>query len=277
MKVWQKIGVLTVLTFFLTGCVNVETNMEIKMNKKMNFEIVMALKKDLLGDEGITYEDLLSDEQKEELTNKGFKVEKYEENDLVGTKIIKSFNNIDYLSSTEDVDLDLDSVIEDELSTAYIFKVEKGFLKNKYYAKYDLDSVNNSNNNFNIDFMNFNFKVTLPLEALNSNATKIENDGKVLIWDLGKTDEPIEFAFEIYNSKNVLAVILSGLIIVLLFINTVLRILARVSNPDKRKEKQEKKKKEKEEKEKTSKEKKNDDDSDDDKNNNAPRFIIPPQ
>ena len=214
MKNFKKLILLLVVVFMVSGCVKVETNMKISMFKKMDFEILMAVDKSMLEDNEIYTDEILDKKQKEELTNKGFEIKKYDENNQIGNIISKTFDNIDYLSSTEDITYDLDSVINDPLSTAYIFKVEKGFLTNKYYAKYDLSS----SNDFDAKLVELTFKVSLPTKALENNATSIDNNGKQLIWTIKDENKPIEFAFQLYNIQNVLAVILVIIIAILIIL-----------------------------------------------------------
>ena len=249
MKYLKKVIGLLFMIVIVSGCVKVETNMKISKNKKMDFEIIMALDKSMLEEENIYRDELLDDKQKEELINKGFEIKPYTEGNKIGNIITKKFDNIDYLSSDSDVEFDLENVIEDDLSTAYIFKIEKKFLANKYYAKYDFDLID------------INFKVTLPYKALDSNATSIDNDGKLLIWDLQKTHEPIEFTFELYNIQNVLAVFLVILIFVLIFIYCILAIIKKISERKGKNNDKKKIKKVKQNKVRLS--------------NDGPRFIIP--
>ena len=258
MKNLKKLIVLLFTVIIVSGCVKVETNMKISMNKKMDFEIIMAVDKNLLEENEIYQDELLDDKQKEELTNQGFEIKKYEDNNQIGNIITKKFDSIDYLSSTEDINYDLSSVINDPLSTAYIFKVEKGFIKNKYIAKYDLNSIeNNTNTSYSLDIFDIVFKVSLPYKALENNATSIDNKGKELVWDMTKTTDPIEFEFEIYNIKNIVAIGLGILIIVLIIINRILVFIAKRGNKEKKEKKVKKEKVKKQE------------------DNNQPRFIMP--
>ena len=243
MKNIRKLIILLFMVIIVSGCVKVETNMKISMTKKMDFEIIMALDKDMLKDEDTYKDELLDDKQKEELRNKGFEITKYNDNNQIGNIITKKFDSIDYLSSTEDINYDLNSVISDPLSTAYIFKVEKGFLKNTYTAKYDLNNIDNLNVPNNFDIFDLTFKVTLPYKALENNATSINQNGKQLIWDMSKTNDPIEFKFNIYNIKNVIAIILVILIIILFIINRILTFISKdkkqSNNPKKSKKNKE--------------------------------------
>lgn len=254
MKNYLKTGLLLILTIFLTGCVNVETNMDITMNKKMYFTIKMTIDKSNLEGDDIYKEELLDKNQKEELINEGFEIEKYTDDNYIGNIISKKFNNIDYLSSSEDIDYNLKSVLEDPLSTAYIFKIEKGFFKNKYYAKYDLSTIDLF---YIYDISNFDFKITLPTKALKNNATSIEDEGRELTWNMENISNPIEVEFELYNTINVVAIGLVFLIIVLIILYIIFTIIG---------------KKDKNKKIKTPKKHKDHDDD-----NYHPRFIIPEQ
>ena len=71
MKNYLKTGLLLILTIFLTGCVNVETNMDITMNKKMYFTIKMTIDKSNLEGDDIYKEELLDKNQKEVFTFSG--------------------------------------------------------------------------------------------------------------------------------------------------------------------------------------------------------------
>ena len=251
MKNFKKIILLLFAIIMVTGCVQVESNMKITKNKKMDFEIIIAMDKSMLDN---SYEDeLLDDKQKEKLTNMGFEISKYNENNQVGNILTKKFDNIDYLSSTEDIKYDLNSVINDPLSTAYIFKLEKNFFKNVYTAKYDLNTIL-INPDLDIDY-NYNlfdiiFKVSLPYKALDNNATSINNNGKELVWDMTKFNKPIEVKFNIYNTKNIIVIGIGILVILLFLINRILVLIAKIGH-----------------KNKDNKPKQND--------NNKPRFIIP--
>lgn len=73
--------------------------------------------------------------------------------------------------------------------------------------------------------MKLEFKVTLPVKALENNATSTQDDGKILIWDLAK-EQNINYSFELLNMNNIYigsAVVLIALIIVVIVILTIIK------------------------------------------------------
>jgi hypothetical protein len=125
--------------------------MDIKKDKSMDLSIIYALNTQFFGDK-----DILDDEEIKELEENGFSVTSYSEDSLKGYKISKNTKNIDTISSKEDTEYSLSGILEDNNSS--VFKVEKGFLKNKYIAKFifnssdsdlslDSSSISNSSDN----------------------------------------------------------------------------------------------------------------------------------
>ena len=127
---------LYILTIFivaicLSGCVKYNANMEIKKDKSMDFSIVYAMDTQYFGDQ-----EVLTEENRKELEEEGFKVTDYQEDTMKGFTLTKSIKNIDELSTTENTDYSLSNIEEDK----EMFKVEKGFFKNKYIANFKFDT-----------------------------------------------------------------------------------------------------------------------------------------
>ena len=228
-KIFSIIGVL-ILLFSLTGCIKFNATMEIREDKSMDFSIIYAMNKSILemSDEP---QELIDENGKKELIDKGFVVEDYEDNDNKGFILTKKIANIDEYSSENDVEYSISGIFE-ESSTDKIFKVIKGNDKNKYIANFKFDSndntLNDASNNDNISedvpndvendenlgdlskmgeamtsTMDLKFVVKLPYKPINDNATEKSEDGKTLTWKLNtnQTDN-IKFEFELNNSKN---------------------------------------------------------------------------
>lgn len=255
---------LILLVISLTGCVKFNSTMEIKKDKSMDYKIIYAFDKSLFGDQ-----EILTNDDKKELENKGFTVSNYVDGNMKGFKVSKNIKNIDDVSSTNDATYDLSGLLDSNKSESKVFKVKKGFLKNTYTASFKFDSadsdLNNStsndttiDNDFTIDdnntttdsdfdFSNMNtnmdlsFNVKLPYKAISSNATTKKNDDKELSWNLSSTGEDkIEFSFALYNMTNIY---ICGGVIVLLIIIVIVSILNKgkknkVSNKDATNDKQ---------------------------------------
>lgn len=255
---------LILLVISLTGCVKFNSTMEIKKDKSMDYKIIYAFDKSLFGDQ-----EILTNDDKKELENKGFTVSNYVDGNMKGFKVSKNIKNIDDVSSTNDATYDLSGLLDSNKSESKVFKVKKGFLKNTYTASFKFDSadsdLNNSTSNdttidndfttddnntttdsdFNFSNINTNmdlsFNVKLPYKAISSNATTKKNDDKELSWNLSSTGEDkIEFSFALYNMTNIY---ICGGVIVLLIIIVIVSILNKgkknkVSNKDATNDKQ---------------------------------------
>lgn len=130
MKKVKCLVLLVLFTVIATGCVKFNANMDIKKDKSMKFSIIYAFDKSIFG-----AENGLKEEQFDEVKKQGFTVEKYTEGSYEGFKLTKKIDNIDEVSTTEDVVYDLSGMMEAKEDNKYIFKVVKGEEKNTYTAK----------------------------------------------------------------------------------------------------------------------------------------------
>ena len=135
-KVLKTVKILAIALILLvsTGCVKYNTTMEIKSNKSMTLTTIYAVESSVLESQGMT--ELMTDDQKKQLTDKGYKIEEYSEGTMVGYKLSISVPSIDFVSAEGNVEYDLSAVLQDDSTeTPKIFGVEKGLLKNKYVAR----------------------------------------------------------------------------------------------------------------------------------------------
>ena len=142
MKKLKNFLLLCLVAVISTGCVKYNGLLEIKKDKSMNFTIIYALDKSLMSMGGES--EGLKEEEFDELKKAGFKVEKYSEGNYEGFKITRKINNIDEVSTTEDVIYDLSGMMEPNDDNKYMFKVVKGDEKNTYYAKFKFESDSSS-------------------------------------------------------------------------------------------------------------------------------------
>ena len=240
----KKLKILSILliTIFMTGCVKLNASMKINKDKSMDYEIIMAYDKTLAE----KAESQFDEESIKEAEKNGFKATEYNDGTMIGYKFTKHIKNIDSVSSNENVTGSLDV----NADSKYLFTVKKGFLKNTYKAKLiskstnlsDLDtnswnittSDNTDNENIidasndsvdltdSIDYskmanMELKFEVTLPYNALTSNAST--NNGKTLTWNLLTfKNDAIEFEFEMYNNTNILIIAIVLFIILIIIV-----------------------------------------------------------
>lgn len=241
MKKVKYLLLLVLFAIITTGCVKFNATMDIKKDKSMDFSIIYAFDKTILGEgNGVKEEDLA------EAKKEGYEVTKYSEGNYEGFKLVKKIANIDEISSEEDVIFDLSGIDEASEDNKYMFKVVKGSDKNTYTAKFKFtadtsslmeeepddtganeianpdeyegmdgtmvvpdEDISLTTDGSDLDMsalmqsMDLTFSVNLPNSALSSNATTKENDNKKLTWKLtGEGEQFIEFSFELSNKNN---------------------------------------------------------------------------
>ena len=135
MKRFKKLLAVLLIAALATGCVKYNATLDIKKDKSMDFTIIYAFDKSIMGEAST-----LKEEDFGELKKEGYTIEKYSEGNFEGFKIIKKINNIDEVSTDKDVEFDLSGMMEENEDNKYMFKVVKNGDKNTYYAKFKFDS-----------------------------------------------------------------------------------------------------------------------------------------
>lgn len=244
---------MVALSLLSTGCVKMNLSMDIRKDKSMDFVIIEAVDETLMNQQGDSQNSsgsMMDDKTIEELKKNGYQVENYSENSLVGYRISKTIKNIDDVSTEQEI---TSNIGLSESSDQPIFKIKKGFFKNKYQAKIvstdsskvtdqlDSSETNTDEDDFSSDMiteeedtslddidyssmlasLDMKFSVNVPYKALSSNATEVSNDGKSLTWKLTELKEDeMKFEFELYNTNNIILV--AGVTDVLLIILIIL-------------------------------------------------------
>ena len=131
------------VALMVSGCVKIDMSMNINKDKSMNLEITEAVSSKLLESSD---DSAFNEKNIEDLKKEGYTVKKYNKDNMVGYTVSKNFSNIDEFSSTKDVVGDL-SVNDKSKNKKYLFKVTKGFLKNKYKAVFTSTDTNSVKEN----------------------------------------------------------------------------------------------------------------------------------
>ncbi len=144
MKRSKKLGTLLLIALAATGCVKYDGRMSIRKDKSMDYSFIYALDSSMTGDKTDNFTDGF--EELKKMEEKGYKVTEYDKDGYKGIKIEKKFKNIDDISSTVDekseepeIEYSLSNPME-EKSEEKIFTIKKGFLKNKYIAKFNFNT-----------------------------------------------------------------------------------------------------------------------------------------
>lgn len=135
----KKVRIILVALVLLIccGCVKNETIMTINDDKSVNLDLKLGY----LIKSGKSID---INEAKAILNPEGFYIDSFYDNLYSGIEISKNYKNIDDISSTDDITIDFSSISDGTFKDDVLFKVEKGFFKNTYTAKYkyDLSKIN---------------------------------------------------------------------------------------------------------------------------------------
>lgn len=177
-----KLLLLVVSLFFMTGCVKLEMNLEISKNGKVSLGIIEAVQESLLDGEKI-----LIDDELEKYKNQGLIIEDYEEDGMVGFKIVKKYSSIDKISGDKEANstLDLENMNSDNVK---LFSVKKGFFKNTYKANLKTTMADDLNKSIpSLD--NIEEKIELDMEEENfSSDDEYENEDELDFENLFEND-----------------------------------------------------------------------------------------
>lgn len=138
MKSLKKvIGVLLILTT-MTGCVKYKDTMTINSDKSMVFEGTHMVSDKLLESSDST--EFFTEENRKALEERGITISDKKENGYTGISVSKKYDNIDKLSNETGKEVTISEYFDEKFDDSILFKVEKGFLKNKYTANFKYDS-----------------------------------------------------------------------------------------------------------------------------------------
>lgn len=137
MKYFKRI-IIVFLFILMSGCHNQETNITINANKSIDLDIKILSKKPIDENRYNANKDIYA--------KRNLNITRLSEENGNGYKITKHYDNIDDLSIETEVKVNLNDYFNEDFADKTFFKVEKGFLKNKYTAdftyKFD-DSIEN--------------------------------------------------------------------------------------------------------------------------------------
>ena len=128
----------------------------------------------------------------------GWSAEAYSDDKFEGCKFTKSYASIDDISGTKDVVVEFAKMGNGELDDTQLFK--KSGDKYSAHFKFSMGDQTKDSKDMITDEIKKSFElkytVELPFKNLSNNATKVENDGKTLIWELDPlANTDIKFSF----------------------------------------------------------------------------------
>lgn len=227
-KTLKLVGIIAVLIMTLvtlTGCMNVNFDVQLDKNGSGDVSYIIGYKKSFVESIGMTIDQLKENdtslEEKQEAGEaEGYTVEEYEDDNTYGIIAKKHYDNIEEFSISKELDLEVEEGLD-----KITFTKEGSKAKYLQDAKIDLtDLLGDEEDEEDSQMammtamfkqMEMTYRITLPFKAGENNATTVSEDGKTLEWKLtfGEVNE-IKFEAE-ENSSSTVLYILIGVCILL--------------------------------------------------------------
>lgn len=228
----KKVKLLLVIcaVALLSGCYKFDAKMKITEDKKVEFDVIygtakMSSVEDDEEKETETENDdtplVISNNESEDLTTgedddlemttssmdcnesakalgAGWTGEKYSDDKFEGCKFHKTYASIDEITGDKEVVVEFAKMGSGSLDDKQLFS--KSGDKYSAHFKFSMEDQTKDSKDMLTDEVKKSFElkysVELPFKNLSNNATKVENDGKTLIWELDPTkNTDIKFSF----------------------------------------------------------------------------------
>ncbi len=142
MKNYHKIIIIGIISLLCSGCVKFDGTVSINSFKNMNIHIDYGVINEL--DEYHVF----TDDQINDMKDFGYKIKDYNDDKYHGVSIDYKINNIDKVSSSDEVIFSITSLKDKKPEE--IFQVKRGFFSNTYVAKFKFDTTDlNINSDIN--------------------------------------------------------------------------------------------------------------------------------
>lgn len=203
--------ILTLIT--LTGCAQV--NYEVELNKDGSGEItyIYGVSKEKIGSAKDLVEQFV-ETMKEQAEESGYNVETYENEEISGFKANKHLKNLAEEFSLEEAFGE--EYVKDTENNK--IEIEKSFWTTKYSQNTEIDL-----SNINEKDIEMTYRIKLPTGVKTSNASRISENGKELLWELKSGEvNKIEFVAE---EVNILTIIIIATVIIVIVAVVVLLVI----------------------------------------------------
>lgn len=217
MKGIRIVLLLLLLMTALTGCMEMKVHVTVNLDGSADLEYKLGFESSFLSLMEFQGQNPLA-ESEAELEAEGFRVESYRDGNIRG---IVARRRVEKLTPE-----DMASFGETQLSGEGL-KVDKGFLRTTYRFETQLDipDLDNELAQGFLENITLEFGVTLPIKPSHHNASRTDNNGKSLYWDLS-TGEVESLYVEAWH-WNYLNLALTGGGLVLVVTISILLVLRR--------------------------------------------------
>ena len=202
----KTIGLIIVLILtliILTGCAEINYQVEVNRDGSGEISYIYGISKEVLQQLNVSADDFVS-EMKEQAQESKYQVEAYEDENIAGFKANKHIENLNEEFSLEEAFGE--EYVKDTEDNG--IKVEKGLFVTKYSQVAELDLTTLSEDEQGITMA---YQVKLPAKVANSNATEVLDNGKTLKWNLtGGEVNKIEFTAQELNILPIAIIVVIG-------------------------------------------------------------------
>ncbi len=214
------------------GCANLKANIKINANGSADVNLSFMVDDNVLSMMG---GESVFDDMKAGITGGGYRAKLVKANNQTGYQYTAQFKSLDEMMNEKTPTGNLiHKSFAGKDGKAKIYTVKHGFFKDDYSidAHIDMSHFTDSSDSDDtsqammeamLSKIDYELKLELPVKVASNNATKLENGGKTLVWNVeyGKDNE-IKFSFASYNVAHLLmvgipvAVVILALIVLLI-------------------------------------------------------------
>ncbi|MCR5098075.1 MAG: hypothetical protein K6B14_03915 [Lachnospiraceae bacterium] len=219
MKKVRLLVILTICMIALTGCVRFNTTVKVKSNGKVDISMLYAGMD--MSDYGYD-SDMVSDDEKQDLIDKGWSVSDYNQDGFAGYMISKEDITFEELSESIS---DNSSFSEDTGEISVGREGLKYIIDWKVFEDEEGAQISAFKNYITMTGGYMKFTISLPVKPTDSNATIVSDDGKTLEWNLLELgpDHTIHLEFVLINVKLLIILFIAALLIVAVIIGVILK------------------------------------------------------
>ena len=175
-----KLLIIFLFIFMFGGCYREESTMTINKDKSIDFEI-----KVLVEDK---FNESIYVNNSEKYNLRKIKIQSITEYGHKGYKLTKHYDNIDEVSLEKKVDVELTKYVNPDFDDSVLFKVEKGFFRNKYTANFLIDK----------EYISKNLTIEKK-ETITQFINKVKGIYNKVLEEYGKNKEIVEYTNENLN------------------------------------------------------------------------------
>lgn len=214
----KTIGLITILIVMLialTGCAQVNYEVEINKDGSGKITYIYGVSKEKIGNATDIVEQFVGT-MKEQAEESGYTVELYEDGEISGFKANKYIANL-----TQDFSL------EEAFGEEYVkdtennkINIENNFWTTTYSQNAELDLTNLKDTNVEMIYT-----IKLPTKVKTSNASSVSKDGKELVWSLKSGEiNTIEFVAEEINMMLIVIIAVVAIAVIVVVAIVILNL-----------------------------------------------------